>query len=210
MPAVIPAELWQESGRWEQLRHGAAAPEGPQRPRLLLRADARGGGHRPRAPRGALVPRPAEEPLPDPGEVPGRGAAALRAHARPRVHHEGRVLVPRRPRRRASASTEIMYDTYTRIFERCGLDVPRRRGGHRRHRRLAVARVPGARRRRARTRSCRCDRCELRRQRREGGGAARCRRRRRRAARSSASRRPGKRTVEEVSALPRRCRRSAS
>ena len=37
-----------------------------------------------------------------------------------------------------------MYDAYARIFERCGLDVPRRRGRHRRDRRLAVARVPGA------------------------------------------------------------------
>ena len=48
------------------LRQGAAAHQGPQRPRLLLRPDARGGDHRPRAPRRALVPRAAAQPLPDP------------------------------------------------------------------------------------------------------------------------------------------------
>ena len=29
MPAVQPAELWQESGRWEQVRSRTAAREGP-------------------------------------------------------------------------------------------------------------------------------------------------------------------------------------
>ena len=73
-----------------------------------------------------LVPPAAAEPLPDPDQVPRRGAAALRPHARARVHHEGRLLVPRRRARTPSASTSDMYDAYTRIFARCGLDVPRR------------------------------------------------------------------------------------
>jgi prolyl-tRNA synthetase len=48
MPAVCPAELWQESGRWDLYGKAAAAPRS-QRPRLLLRTDPRGGRHRHRA-----------------------------------------------------------------------------------------------------------------------------------------------------------------
>ena len=212
MPAVIPAELWQESGRWDALRQGAAAHQGPQRPRLLLRADPRGGGHRPRAPRSPLVPRAADEPLPDPDEVPRRGAPALRPHARPRVHHEGRVLLPRRPRPTPSASTSVMYDAYTRIFERCGLDVPRRSrptrgaiGG------VADARVPGARRLgrgRDRVAATRCgyaanvEKAEVAR----AVAAVRRAGRRARACRDARGSGP----IEEVSAFPRSCRPSAS
>ena len=36
MPAMQPAELWQESGRWEEYRPGAAAHEGPARARLCV------------------------------------------------------------------------------------------------------------------------------------------------------------------------------
>ena len=110
MPAVMPGRALAGERALGAVRQGAAAHQGPQRPRLLLRPDARGGRDRPRAARGALVPRPAEEPLPDPGEVPRRDPAALRPHARARVHHEGRLLVPRRRRGRASASTSVMYD----------------------------------------------------------------------------------------------------
>ena len=39
MPAVQPAELWQESGRWAGVRAGAAALQGPARARLLLQPD---------------------------------------------------------------------------------------------------------------------------------------------------------------------------
>ena len=43
LPAVIPAELWQESGRWENYGDRAAALQGPQGRRLRHRPDARGG-----------------------------------------------------------------------------------------------------------------------------------------------------------------------
>ena len=95
MPAMQPAELWQESGRWDALRPRAHAPEGPPRPRLLPRPDPRGDRHVARARRGPQLPRAAAVALPDPGEVPRRGASALRAAPRPRVHHEGRLLLPR-------------------------------------------------------------------------------------------------------------------
>ena len=40
MPVVQPAELWQETGRWDEVRAGAAAPQGPPRARLHRPADA--------------------------------------------------------------------------------------------------------------------------------------------------------------------------
>ena len=48
------------------LRQGADAPARPARPGVLPRPDARGGRHRPRAARGALLAAAAGEPLPDP------------------------------------------------------------------------------------------------------------------------------------------------
>ena len=38
MPVVQPAELWQESGRWDEYGPRAAALQGPARARLLRRA----------------------------------------------------------------------------------------------------------------------------------------------------------------------------
>jgi prolyl-tRNA synthetase len=39
MPAVQPAELWQESGRWQVYGNELLRLAGPSRPRLLLRPD---------------------------------------------------------------------------------------------------------------------------------------------------------------------------
>ena len=78
------------------LRQGAAAHQGPPRARVLLRADARGGGDRPGARRRAQLPPASVHALPDPDQVPRRDPAALRPDARARVHDEGRLLVPRR------------------------------------------------------------------------------------------------------------------
>ena len=202
MPAVMPRRALAGERALGELRQGAAAHQGPQRPRLLLRPDARGGGDRPRAPRRPLVPRAAAEPLPDPGEVPRRGAPALRPHARARVHHEGRLLVPRRPR--PTAEREYQRDVRRLHAHLRALRARRSApveadtgaiGG------VAVARVPGARRvgrgrdRRAATRAAtpptsRRPRCAPR-------AAAGARGRRARAR----SRRPGKRTIEEVAAF---------
>ena len=202
MPAVMPGRAVAGERPLGQVRQGAAALQGPQRPRLLLRPDARGGHHRPRAARGALVPRAAAEPLPDPDEVPRRDAAALRAHARARVHHEGRLLVPRRRRRTRSASTRRC-TTPTRAsssaagstFRAVEADTGAIGGD-------AVARVPGAGRLgrgRDRRRATRCgyaanvEKAEVRPlppPRRRRGGALEQRRAR-----------PGKRTIDEVAAF---------
>ena len=144
MPAVCPGRAVAGERALGAVRQGAAALQGPQRPRLLLRPDARGGDHRHRAARGPLVPRAAAEPLPDPDEVPRRGAAALRPHARARVHHEGRLLVPRRRTPTRSASTRSC-TTPTRAsssaaastFRPVEADTGAIGGSH-------VARVPGA------------------------------------------------------------------
>ena len=150
LPAVVPAELWQESGRWD--KYGAQLLRFKDRKGgdFVIGADARGGHRRSGARRRAqLSPAPAE-PVSDPDQVPGRAAPAGRAHARARVHHEGRVLVPCRPEgRRARVPGDVRGVRENLHALRAG--VPRRRGRHRRHRRLDVARVPGARPRPART-----------------------------------------------------------
>ena len=105
MPGVIPAELWVESGRWEQVRSRAAAHQGSPRTRFLPRADARRSDHRHRAQRAQELPPAAGELLPDPDEVPRRAPAAFRRDARARIPHEGRVLVPPRPEVAAGRAT---------------------------------------------------------------------------------------------------------
>ena len=59
MPICSPAELWQESGRWDIVRQRVAALQRPSRARLLSRADPRGDRYRSGAPLGALLPRAA-------------------------------------------------------------------------------------------------------------------------------------------------------
>ena len=93
LPVVIPAELWIETGRWavygkELLRfkdrHDRDFCIGPTHEEAitdLIRNEI------------SLVARPAEELLPDQHQVPRRGPPALRADARPRIHHEGRLLL---------------------------------------------------------------------------------------------------------------------
>ena len=125
------------------VRRAAAALQGPQGRRLRHRPDARRGDRRPGARRRAQLPAAAAQPVPDPDQVPRRAAAARRPHARARVHHEGRVLVPRQRRGRAARVPEHVRHVHAHLHAlRPG--VPRRRGRHRHHRRLAVARVPGA------------------------------------------------------------------
>ena len=98
MPVVQPAELWQETGRFQAWAR-AAARQGPPRARLRHPADQRRGHHRHRAPGTAQLQAAAEEFLPHPDQVPRRAPAALRRDARPRVHDEGRVLLRPRCRR---------------------------------------------------------------------------------------------------------------
>ena len=57
MPVVQPAELWQETGRFQKYGPRAAAREGPARARLRRPADERRSHHRHRAPGAAQLPR---------------------------------------------------------------------------------------------------------------------------------------------------------
>ena len=166
MPAVQPAELWQESGRWAKYGKRAAPDQGPPRPRVLLRADPRGGDHRRRPAGGDLLPAAAGEPVPDPDQVPGRDPAPLRPHARPRVPDEGRLLLPRfcREPRRHVPRVRARLPAGVRALRPV---LHHGRGRHRQHRRLRVARVHGPGRHR-RGRDHRLSGLRLRRQRREG------------------------------------------
>ncbi len=150
-----------------RLRQGAAALQGPGGPRVLPRPHPRRGHHRPRAAGGALLPAAPAEPLPDPGQVPRRDPPALRADARPRVLHEGRLLL----RRGRGGGDGVVPEDVRGLLPDLppdGARLPRRRGRHRQHRRLELARVHGDRRlRRGRDRLLRLLR--LRGERREGG-----------------------------------------
>ena len=152
-----------------ELRRPAAALQGSQGRRLRHRPDARGGDLGAGARRGPELAPAAAEPLSDPDQVPRRAAAARRPDARARVHHEGRVFVPRRRQGRAARIQEDVRDLPAHLHA-LRPRVPRRRGGHRQHRRLAVARVPGADRD-GRRRAGRLRQLRLRGQRRAGGRA---------------------------------------
>ena len=83
----------------DRVRRQHLPAQGPQGRRLPARAHPRGDVH----PRGQgpllLLQGPAALDLPDPDEVPRRGASARRPAARPRVRHEGLLLLRRRRRR---------------------------------------------------------------------------------------------------------------
>ena len=70
---------------------------GPQGERIRARPDRRGSRHRHGAALGHVVAAAPVQPLSDPDEVPRRDPPPLRSPSRPRIPHEGRVLVRRRP-----------------------------------------------------------------------------------------------------------------
>ena len=82
MPTIQPAELWRESGRYDDYGEGDAAHHRPARARDAVRADQRGDDHRPVPPVGEELSRDAADSLPHPVEVPRRDAAAVRRDAR--------------------------------------------------------------------------------------------------------------------------------
>ncbi len=102
MPTIQPAELWRESGRYNDYgeemlrirdRHERDMLYGPTNEELItdiFRQNIK------------ILPRLAKEPLPHPMEIPRRGAAAVRRHARARVPDEGRLFLRSRSRRRAA------------------------------------------------------------------------------------------------------------
>ena len=101
MPVLQPAEIWQESGRWDAIGERDVPPQGPQGRRHGPGHDPRRGRHLAGGARGPqLQAAPADVvPLPDQGAR--RGAAQERRPAHARVHHEG-LLQPRRERRGAA------------------------------------------------------------------------------------------------------------
>ena len=145
MPVVQPAELWQESGRWQAY--------GPELLRLKDRherdfmhpADLGRGDHRHRARRAEKLPPPAGALLPHPDQVPRRAPAALRRHARARVRHEGWLLLPCGLRRSRARVPKHARHVHAHLHAP-GPAVPRRGRGYRRDRRHRFARIPRARR----------------------------------------------------------------
>jgi prolyl-tRNA synthetase len=118
MPVMQPAELWQESGRWEKY--------GPELLRLKDRHERdfivsrpRGGDHRRRPAEIRSYRQMPRQLLPHPDQVPRRAAPALRRDARARVHMKDAYSFDRR-RRPALVSYQAMYDAYVRIFDAHG------------------------------------------------------------------------------------------
>ena len=108
MPTIQPAELWQESGRWERVRAGAAALQGSRTSAIYCYGPTHEEVITDIARRELQqLPAAARQLLPDPDQVPRRDPPALRRDARARVHHEGRVLVPHR---RGVAARELPRD----------------------------------------------------------------------------------------------------
>ena len=142
MPAVQPAELWQESGRWERFgRRCSRSRTGMSA--ISARSHARRSHHRHRPAGDPQLPAAAGALLPDPDQVPRRDPAALRRHAGARVHHEGRLFVPRRLRGPGARVPQHVRHLHADL-RTPGPEVPRGGGRHRRHRRHRLARVPRA------------------------------------------------------------------
>ncbi len=145
MPVVQPAELWQESGRWQAY--------GPELLRLKDRHE-----------RDFIIQPTSEEVITELARGELKSYRRLPVHF---YHIQTKFRDERRPRFGVMRAREFvmkdgysfhadyadlereyrnMHDTYTRIFTRLGLAVPRRGRGHRRDRRHRLARIPRARR----------------------------------------------------------------
>ena len=122
LPALLPAEYFKETGRWDLFGDTLLPPQGSQGRRLPPRADPRGDHHRPRAPRDArataICRRTSTRSRPSSATSRGRAAASLRGREFSMkdaysfdVDESG-----------ALASYETMRAAYTRIFDRMGFD----------------------------------------------------------------------------------------
>ena len=140
-PVLTPVELWEATGR-DKIPEIFHAP-GSRGRGVHPAAHARGDVHVPRARAPELQAAAAAlVPLPDQGSR--RAAPARRPAPRPRVHHEGLVLVrPRRGRRDAQLRARTRA-AYHRIFERCGVEAYERAGGVGDDGRRASRRLPRA------------------------------------------------------------------
>jgi prolyl-tRNA synthetase len=198
MPVVQPAELWQETGRFQAY--------GPELLRVKDRHD-----------RDFVIQPTSEEVITDIARQELRSYKQLpknfyhiqtkfRDERRPRFGvMRGREFTMKdaysfdRDKAAALKSYQAMFDAYKRIFDRFGL-LPRGGGRHRRHRRRRLARVPGHRRHRRRRHRLLPDQ-RLRGQHRAGRGAAAARARARAGAALVKTPTPGKSTCEDVAEL---------
>ena len=145
MPAVQPAELWQESGRWEKYGPELLRFKDRKQSRFRDRTDPRGSGDRHRAQPDQELSAVAGELLSDPDQVPRRDPSAFRRDARPRIHHERRVLVRQGRGRPARVVSQDVRRVRAHLHApRSGL--PRGGGGQRFDRRQRLARIPRDRR----------------------------------------------------------------
>ena len=190
MPALIPAELWQETGRWDQ--YGA---------QLLRLKDRKGGDFVLGPTHEEVITELVRREVRSYRQLPlnlYQIQTKFRDELRPRAGlMRGREFIMKDAysfhvdEKDATREYENMYDDLQAHLHALRARVPRRRGRHRRHRRLAVARVPGAGRDR-RGRDGRLRQVRLRRQRRAGReprGAARRGRQGARAAHDEGARR---------------------
>ena len=150
MPILHPKELWVASERWERyvtdgIMFTLKDRKGTE---LCLGPDARGGHHRLREHVDQQLQAAAGQPLPDPGQVSRRDPAAVRADARARVHHDGRLLVRRRFHGRARRVLRKMKRRLPAHLRPLRAEVHGRAGRRRRDRRQRQRGVHGARRHR--------------------------------------------------------------
>ena len=146
-PALLPREPYEATGRWTRVRRRHLPAQGPQGRRLPARPHPRGDVHPPGEGPVLLLQGPAALALPDPDQVPRRGASPRRPAARPRVRHEGLLLLRRR-RRRPRAQLRGAPRRLHPDLRPARLRVRHRQGHVRRDGRLEVRGVPRQGRRR--------------------------------------------------------------
>ena len=129
LPGAAAARALRGHRPLDRVRAQPVPAAGPPRQRHAAGAHARGDVHAARRRHLLLVQGAAADAVPDPDEVPRRGATPRRAAARPRVHHEGRLLL--RPRRHRAR--EVLHGPARRL----PADLrPARAGVRHRHRHL--------------------------------------------------------------------------
>ncbi len=143
MPAVQPAELWQETGRWAQFgpqmlkikdRHKRDFCFGPTHEEVITDVARREIKSYRQLPLNfyQIQMKFRDEIRPRFGVMRAREFLMKDAYS----FHANKDSL--------AATYQVMYDAYTRIFTRLGLKFPRSGRRHRRHRRLRLARIPRA------------------------------------------------------------------
>jgi prolyl-tRNA synthetase len=127
MPAIQPAELWMESGRWQKYgkellrikdRHDRDFVFGPTHEEVITETVRDSVSSYRQLPMNLYQIQT---------KFRDESPAALWPDARSRVHHEGRVLVPHRRASLSTRRTSGCATRTTRVFQRCDLDYVRSR-----------------------------------------------------------------------------------